>query len=174
MQQGDNSFDLTGYLNEGENTITATFLDSYGTSRSMNWQVNAVNIVIESEFDDTITYDGAATISYVAKGSVEKTVHFELDGEEVYSVELSGDQVLQIPTEPTYDGYFFLGWFKDQECTEKYNFDEIVSPGMTLFGGWEKSNAIKINSFVYLNGGFVIISPLNFLLLSKKFNVSSG
>lgn len=86
VQQGDNSFDLTGYLNEGENTITATFLDSYGTSRSMNWQVNAVNIVIESEFDDTITYDGAATISYVAKGSVEKTVHFELDGEEVYSV----------------------------------------------------------------------------------------
>lgn len=48
--------------------------------------MNAVNIVIESEFDDTITYDGAATISYVAKGSVEKTVHFELDGEEVYSV----------------------------------------------------------------------------------------
>lgn len=86
VQQGNNSFDLTGYLNEGENTITATFLDSYGTSRSMNWQVNAVNIVIESEFDDTVTYDGAATISYIAKGSVEKTVHFELDGEEVYSV----------------------------------------------------------------------------------------
>ena len=86
VQQGDNEFDLTGYLSEGENTITATFLDSYGTSRSMNWQVNAVNIVIESEFDDTITYEGAATVSYVAKGSVEKTVHFELDGEEVYSI----------------------------------------------------------------------------------------
>jgi hypothetical protein len=36
IQQGNNEFDLTGYLSEGENTITATFLDSYGTSRSIN------------------------------------------------------------------------------------------------------------------------------------------
>lgn len=89
VEQGENLFNLTGYLSEGENTITATFVDSYGTSRSMNWQVNAVNIIIESEFDDTVTYEDAATVSYVAKGSVEKTVHFELDGEEVYSVVIS-------------------------------------------------------------------------------------
>ena len=86
VQQGDNSFDLSGYLSEGENTITGTFVDSYGTSRSMNWFINAVNIEVSSEFNDTITYEGDATVSYVAKGSVEKTVHFELDGEEVYSV----------------------------------------------------------------------------------------
>ena len=86
VQQGDNSFNLKGFLNEGANTITATFVDSYGTSRSINWQVNAVNITISSTFDDSIVYEGAATISYEAKGSVEKTAHFILDGEEVYSV----------------------------------------------------------------------------------------
>lgn len=91
IQQGKNQFDLTGYLNEGSNTITATFVDSYGTSKSINWQVNAVDIVIESDFDDTITYEGDAIISYVAKGSVEKTVHFELNGIEVYSIDISAN-----------------------------------------------------------------------------------
>ena len=104
VQQGDNSFNLKGFLNEGANTITATFVDSYGTSRSINWQVNAVNITISSTFDDSIVYEGAATISYEAKGSVEKTAHFILDGEEVYSVVIGASnnntQSYNIPHKP--------------------------------------------------------------------------
>lgn len=86
VEQGDNSFDLVGHLVAGNNTITAIFTDSYGTSRTMNWQINAVDIKLTSEFDDTIVYEQNAAISYVATGSVDKVVHFELDGEEIYSI----------------------------------------------------------------------------------------
>ena len=113
-----------------------------------NYEGNAIDTIKNGSFGDLYLYAKFTPMVFNVSSIIAEnaTVYFDpQNGEEVYSVELSGDQVLQIPTEPTYDGYFFLGWFKDQECTEKYNFDEIVSPGMTLFGGWEKSNAIKIN-----------------------------
>ncbi len=116
-----------------------------------NYEGLAIDTIKNGSFGDLYLYAKFTPMVFNVSSSIAEsaTVYFDpQNGEEVYSVELSGNQVLQIPTEPTYDGYFFLGWFKNQECTEKYNFDEIVYPGMTLFGGWEKSNAIKIDPSV--------------------------
>lgn len=34
-------------------------------------------------------------------------------------------------------GYRFLGWFTDEECTEKFEFTTPITKSMTLYAGWE-------------------------------------
>ena len=46
-----------------------------------------------------------------------------------------GEKVTR-PTEPTKSGYSFGGWYTDSECTSMYNFDNIVTGGMTLYAKW--------------------------------------
>ncbi len=41
------------------------------------------------------------------------------------------------PTEPTYDGYIFTGWYTDKECTELYDFTSIVTSDFILYAGWK-------------------------------------
>lgn len=85
IDQGNNRFALKGYLTAGDNTITAIFTDNLGTSRTINWLVNAIDLQLIPDFSDADVFPGAAIISYEARGSVDKVVHFLVDGEEVYS-----------------------------------------------------------------------------------------
>jgi len=40
------------------------------------------------------------------------------------------------PTQPTKDGYTFVGWFKDSELTKPYDWSSKVKKDMTLYAGW--------------------------------------
>lgn len=52
------------------------------------------------------------------------------------AVVLSGDTVLE-PQDPTYAGYFFSGWFKDEAYKDKWNFQEdMVTQDITLYAKW--------------------------------------
>lgn len=54
--QGNNSFDITEYLNVGANTIRLTITDSFGTLATKTWTVTIVEFKLESTFDDTLLY----------------------------------------------------------------------------------------------------------------------
>lgn len=47
------------------------------------------------------------------------------------------------PPAPYVEGYKFMGWYKDKECTDPFDFSEPVSgvPGepvwLQLYGKWE-------------------------------------
>ena len=70
------------------------------------------------------------------------TVTF-VDGLGTDSVQLVRDGALvQIPEAPEHDGYTFLGWFTDENCTEKYSFAAPVTADLTLYAGWEKDTPI--------------------------------
>ena len=48
-------------------------------------------------------------------------------------------EFLEVPEEPTREGYEFTGWYIDHACDEKWNPDEdIVESDFTLYAGWEK------------------------------------
>lgn len=95
IPQGLTSIDVAPYLNIGSNTVIVTCTDIYGKSRSLSYDVTIVKLSISSTFNDSITYDGDILFKYTPTGSIEKTIHFIVDGREVGTVitSLSGKQM---------------------------------------------------------------------------------
>jgi len=40
------------------------------------------------------------------------------------------------PTPPTLTGKGFVDWYKDQACTNEFDFDDAITEDMTLYAGW--------------------------------------
>lgn len=86
--QGNNSFDITEYLNVGANTIRLTITDSFGTLATKTWTVTIVEFKLESTFDDTLLYTNTDVVfRYTPYGNVNKTLHLILDGKDLGTVE---------------------------------------------------------------------------------------
>lgn len=58
-----------------------------------------------------------------------------------------GEKITYIPENPTREGYLFGGWFKDEACTEVWDFekDAIIKPAEgfyenKIFAKWNKKN----------------------------------
>ena len=52
------------------------------------------------------------------------------------SEQRSNDSVQYKPDDPTREGHFFLGWYQDPACTQRWDFDDWVTGDMTLYAGW--------------------------------------
>ena len=42
------------------------------------------------------------------------------------------------PTDPTRNGYNFIGWFIDDSCTNEFDFNQDITSDITLYAGWEE------------------------------------
>ena len=115
----------------------------------------------------------------IAVGTAMRTVSFDLQGHgsaiEAVSL-LSGYKLIE-PTEPTADGWYFVGWFTDDACTSQWNFNNAVTSNMTLHALWTQE---AIYSFT-LPEKMVIVSTTNAPVGGKypvgtviKFKVSSA
>ncbi|MCR5309306.1 MAG: InlB B-repeat-containing protein [Bacilli bacterium] len=68
---------------------------------------------------------------------------YNMDSENYYLLDnvLNGQIVIE-PSEPTYIGYAFTGWFLEPECVNKYNFQNAISlennERLFLYARWEK------------------------------------
>ena len=81
----------------------------------------------------------AKTVSYYAKWEgLNNTVTFATNGgSAVESVTAKTGERLNAPAAPSRTGYAFAGWYSDQNCTKKWDFDSDTVPGaMTLYAGW--------------------------------------
>lgn len=52
------------------------------------------------------------------------------------------------PTDPTRNGYTFIGWYTDKECLTKFDFNTPITADITLYAKWVKNNEEKSN-FTY-------------------------
>ena len=86
IPQGAVTADLGPYLSVGSNAVRIQVSDAYENSRTINFNVNAIEASISSTFDSGTAFDGMITFTYVPVGSISKTVHILLDNKEIASV----------------------------------------------------------------------------------------
>ena len=88
-------------------------------------------ITTSTKFTDGTSYIFAYWVSV-------KTVTFDLNytgsTSQTKTVE-EGSKVTKI-TDPTRQGYQFMGWYTDSACTNSYNFNNPVTTNLTLYAKW--------------------------------------
>ncbi len=90
----------------------------------------------EAQFPITVTCD----VTLHAKWAEAVTVTFILnDGtDNYYTVQVAKGSAIPEQTNPTLDGYEFVGWFaEDGKWTTTWDFNTIIEEPVTLTAGWE-------------------------------------
>ena len=65
------------------------------------------------------------------------TVTFNSNGgSEVASETVNHGSTVTEPVDPTKEGYTFSGWYSDEELSEVFNFETIITDDMTLYAKW--------------------------------------
>lgn len=85
VNQGTNSFDATSFIASGSTTIKLTMTDSAGSSASLEFIIEGVELRLSSNFDDSQAYTGDITFRYLCTGEATKVIHFVVDGVELQS-----------------------------------------------------------------------------------------
>jgi len=83
VPQGAVTADLGPYLAVGGNAVRIQVSDAYENSRTINFNINAIEASMSSTFDSGTVFDGMIPFTYVPVGAVSKTVHILLDGKEL-------------------------------------------------------------------------------------------
>ncbi len=64
-------------------------------------------------------------------------VHFNTDGgTKIDSQTVNAGTKAARPNDPVKEGFLFGGWYKDEECTEVFDFTEPVSGNTTIYAKW--------------------------------------
>ena len=102
------------------------------------------------DFDfDTIQGDTSLYAQWIGIGSY--TVNFNADNGSpapVQQIKYLNEKVTK-PQEPTRGGYTFMGWFKEPELNNLWDFDnDKVSANIILYAGWGWTVSFNINGLV--------------------------
>ena len=81
--QGENTLDITSFLNSGENTVRVRVENSEASSKTLSYTVSVISATITSTFDNSSPFTSDVTFPFITYGNVEKTVHYKLDGTEL-------------------------------------------------------------------------------------------
>lgn len=95
IPQGLTSIDVAPYLTIGQNTVVVTCTDINGKSRSLAYDITVIQLALESTFNANVPYNSDIIFKYTPYGSVKKTIHFLVDGNEIRNVttSLAGKQM---------------------------------------------------------------------------------
>jgi uncharacterized repeat protein (TIGR02543 family) len=90
-------------------------------------------------FFDYDRVTASPTIVYAKWTINQHTISFNSQGgTEVSPETVTYGQKATRPTDPTWTGHTFIGWFKDKECTESWVFaTDVVTNNITLYAGWK-------------------------------------
>ena len=127
--------------------IKASDMDGYAIYDDKNY--NLLNWYNDSSTD---RYDPTSPTSVVNLSSITAGNEYSLaaGGERVYVLKFESnggteieDQVINVgnkgvkPTNPTKIGTSFTNWYSNEELTELFNFNEVLTDDVTLYAKWE-------------------------------------
>ncbi len=113
IQQGTVTTDLARYLATGSNVVKVNIADVYDNNRTINFSITSIALSISSSFDATVPHQGAISFPYTPVGSVQKTIHFLLDGREIgnTTTSVSGRQMSYTITQQSHGAHTFECYF---------------------------------------------------------------
>ena len=94
--QGENSFNLRGYIFLGSNMVKIRVVDSEGNAKTVTWNIEVATLTLTSTFSDETVYNtNPIPFRYTPVGIGEKTVRFFLAGNELSAdtIDTSGRQI---------------------------------------------------------------------------------
>ena len=106
VKDGENEFDATKYIGVGTSSLFLQVTDSSGGKVNKTWDVQKIDVRVESNFNDKVTYPIEEVVfDYKPYGAIEKIVHFILDGTALPTVtspaNISGTSVkYPLPAQP--------------------------------------------------------------------------
>lgn len=103
----------------------------YGEHYPTNNAGTKQNIKIEKDLTIDVLYDlDEHTLTFDAKG-----------GTETDSIIVRHGNTVAKPEDPKRSGYRFNGWFDDERCREKHDFDAPLVEDATVYAGWTKRSS---------------------------------
>ncbi|MDY5046482.1 MAG: InlB B-repeat-containing protein, partial [Treponema porcinum] len=116
------------------------------------------------------------------------TVTFNLnyDGSTKTTQDVASGSAVEKPQPPTRDGYVFVGWYKEAECTNEYVFSTGVTENITLYAKWTEvitnwsALSAKLNGKsedvgnIYVSGDFEIASTISFSGTANIISTGTG
>ncbi len=127
----------TEYWSDGYCGGTTATLQTSGFTGQADKMLAPENM--ELQYTLVVNDDGTLTLSYVAEKSEAFTVTFNMNGHgnSIDPVPVTDGNKVTKPADPTADGYWFDGWYKDAQCTNAWNFDtDTVTEDITLYAKW--------------------------------------
>ena len=134
----DGTFTETSTVNNrgtiGGGTFSGTVENKGGTIKN-----GIFNGAVENQASGTIsggTFSGTVTNNGTINGGTF-AVTFDTKGGSTVPVEnvLNGQKATK-PADPTREGYTFGGWYKEETCTNPYEFTTPVQNALTLYAKW--------------------------------------
>ena len=86
---GENTFDATDFATTTSQKFVLTITDDAGSLVTKSWTVQKVDLRLDSTFSDAYGYQNDVTFNYTPYGSIQKDIHFILDGEKLGTVTTS-------------------------------------------------------------------------------------
>lgn len=77
-------------------------------------------------------------VLHVEEGKVAIMFDMHGHGEQVDAQSVNEGDKATKPDDPTCNGYEFIGWYSDAECTKEFNFDSVLTEDTTIYAKWEK------------------------------------
>ena len=132
-----------------------------------NWPKDGDTLIMRlDDLEDDYTFtieiskDGRDGTTYTVDCSalMSSTVTFDSKGGSgVNSQTIAKDGKVEKPTDPTKTGYTFGGWYKNEACTEPWNFNtDTVTENLTLYAKWTREETVTGYTITFNgNGGSV-------------------
>ena len=134
----DSNFTGTLLLPESNSNVVIKFDEA----TTPTWKVKPVGTLDDTMMAVYTDSASSGTVSRTYKLVPIRTVTFDSQGgTSVDAKEVADGYTVDIPTEPTRNGYTFTGWYKDSACTEgnEWSFDTPVTSNITLYAKWMHS-----------------------------------
>lgn len=92
----------------------------------------------ESEYTVTF-YNNKGIYFFTLSGSGAERISVHYQDNSIYKTETIKGGFPSEPTPPTNEGYVFLGWYQNPECTDKFLFGHYeINSDINLYAKWHK------------------------------------